>query len=260
MDKIKQEVTPPEDTQEVQEKKPQPSIGAEIANDKLTEASISTDAIDFEDSSFLEKNKHAGTPKEPEQGDASLDEEDDVDAYERSFVEKEIKKASVEDDLTPEEAMDKVIREIAEQPFEVAMNNLEVKKEDVISAAAGVFSSKGYFEDDFDLPFGGSVTMRSKTVNDYVDYTEYVRRLLLDPISQKEFDTFTQMRNMAYAVVSIDGDDISEMSTDDKFELLKNMSEIKITAIINNTKSFWRITHLLLHPGLVDFLVSTPEE
>lgn len=230
----------------------------EVASNSLNEESISTDAIDFEESSFLEKNKHAGKSKEKKETDK--EEEGDADAYEQNFIDKELQKVEEDDDLTPEEAMDKVIREIAEQPFEVAMNNLEVSKEAIIHAAAGVFSAKGYFEQEFKLPFGGSVTMRSKTVNDFVDYTEYVRRLLLDPISQKEFDTFTQLRNLAYAVVELDGDDLSAMDIEDRFERLKDTSEVKITAIVNVTKEFWRTSHLLLHPGLVDFLVSTPEE
>jgi len=256
---MKNSITPPSDTEETAkqtaEEKFEEFKKVESANDKLTEDNISTEAIDFEESSFLEKNKHAGQKTEaPKEED-----EDNAEAYEQSFVDKEMNKAE-EEDLSPEEAMDKVIREIADQPFEVAMSNLEVEKNQVVEAASGIFSSKGYFEKDYSLPFGGEVTMRSKTVNDYVDYTEYVRRLLLDPISQKEFDTFTQMRNLSYAIVAIDGDDISELSIDDKFALLTGMSEIKITAIINNTKVFWRITHLLLHPGLVDFLAQTPEE
>lgn len=246
-----------DNTVETHKNKPEKSRGREVANDSLTESSISTDAVDFEDSSFLEENKHAGKSTDVKK---SEDEADDVDEYEKNFIDREIAKAEEEYELSEEEAMDKVIKEIAEQPFEVAMNNLEVSKDNLIRAASGVFSSKGYFEQEFSLPFGGNITMRSKTVNDYVDYTEYVRRLLLDPISQKEFDTFTQLRNMAYAVVVIDGDDLSQMDIEDKFQMLRNTSEVKITAIINLTKEFWRTTHLLLHPGLVDFLVSIPEE
>ncbi len=261
MSNKKEDVLPPEDktaqkiSPEDQAKMDEFSKN-EIAHDKLNEDSISTEAIDFEESSFVEKNKHAGkkTPK-PKQEDS-----DDVDDYENSFIEAEAEKIVEEDNLTEEEKMDKIVHEIADQPFEVAMGNLEVNKEDLIRAAAGVFSAKGYFEQDFDLPFGGSVTMRSKTVNDYVDYTEYVRRLLLDPISQKEFDTFTQLRNLSYAVVTLDGDDLSDMEIEERFKLLTNTSEIKITAIINLTKGFWRVAHLLLHPGLVDFLASSPEE
>ncbi len=247
-----EEVTPPRESGES-------SVRAEVASDSLTENAISTEAIDFEDSSFVEKNKHAGTHSVKSD---TIEEKDNIDEYEKSFLDKPTTDDSdcVAEELTTEQQMDKVIREIAEQPFEVAMNNLEVAQEDVVSAAEGVFSSKGYFEKEFSLPFNGAVTMRSKSVNDYVDYSEYVRRLLLDPISQKEFDTFTQIRNLAYAIVVIDGDDISHLPVEERFDMLRKMSEIKITAIINNTKSFWRVTHLLLHPGLVDFLAHMPEE
>lgn len=250
-------VQPPKEEETKQSENVEQPKRVEVANDKLTENSISTEAIDFEDSAFLEKNKHAGKPKEKKE---TKTEEDSAEAYEQSFIDKELQKTEEEENLTEEEAMDKVIREIAEQPFEVAMNNLEVSKESIIRAAAGVFSNKGYFEQEFKLPFNGSVTLRSKTVNDYIDYTEYVRRLLIEPISQKEFDTFTQLRNLAYAIVELDGDDWSAMSIDDRFNKLRGTSEVKITAIINTTKEFWRICHLLLHPGLVDFLASTPEE
>jgi len=255
---IKEEVLPPKqsksDTDKDTEKKLQELDKGNVARGSLSEDSISTEAIDFEESSFLEKNKNAGVIPGPKE-----DDEEDVDDYERSFIEKESERLK-DENVSEEDAMDQIMHEIADQPFEVAMGNLEVDKSDLIKAAAGVFSSKGYFEQDFDLPFGSSVTMRSKTVNDYVDYTEYVRRLLLDPISQKEFDTFTQLRNLSYAVVALDGDDMSEMSANDRYDMLKETSEVKITAIINTTKSFWRIAHLLLHPGLVDFLAQSPEE
>lgn len=223
----------------------------ETASEGLTEDSISTEAIDFEDSSFLEENDHKGDSESKE-----------LDEYEKEIVEKSaVKKEEDEEEyLSPEQKMDKIIKEIANQPFEVALGNLEISKEEVIRAAHGIFSSKGYFESTYNLPFGGTVTMRSKTVNDYIDYTEYVRRLLLDPISQKEFDTITQLRNMAYAVVEMDGDDFSEMGIEDKFNMLRNTSEVKVTALINETVTFWRTAHMLLHPGLIDFLASTPEE
>ena len=258
---MKKNITPPEETvekaKETEEELVMPGTKrADVAHESLSEDSISTEAIDFEDSSFVEENKHKGKKAVS----VADNDDDDTDEYERKFIEAEIDRISKDEDISEEAAMDKVIREIAEQPFEVAMNNLEVTKAQVIHAATGVFSSKGYFEMDFSLPFGGSVTMRSKSVNDYVDYNEYVRRLLLDPISQKEFDTFTQLRNMTYAIVSMDGDDYSEMDIEDKFTMLKGTSEIKITAIVNEAKPFWRVTHLLLHPGLVDFLAETPEE
>jgi hypothetical protein len=261
MSNVTKDVLPPEDkldakiSQEDQAKLDEISRN-EVAHDKLNESSISTEAIDFEESSFVEKNKHAGTQQK---SDKDVN-DDDVDDYENEFIRAEAEKVIEEENMSDEERMDKVVREIADQPFEVAMGNLEVERDELVRAAAGIFSPKGYFEQDFQLPFGGSVTMRSKTVNDYVDYTEYVRRLLLDPISQKEFDTFTQLRNLSYAIVVLDGDDLSSMDIEDRFELLKNTSEIKVTAIINLTKSFWRIAHLLLHPGLVDFLASSPEE
>ena len=238
--------------------KESPERKVETASDNLEEDSISTEAIDFEDSSFIAKNKNRkkDDTKKEEHKDENED-EDDVDDYEKSFLGKDEKP---EDDVPIEKKMDDIIHEIADQPFEVAMDNLEVKKEDLIHAAAGIFSQKGYFEEEYDLPFGDSVTLRSKTVNDYIDYTEYVRRLLLEPISQNEYDTFTQIRNLTYAVVVIDGDDISQLPTEEKFNILYNMNEAKISAIINSTKQFWRISHLLLHPGLVDFLVSIPEE
>jgi hypothetical protein len=239
--------------------KPPKGNSTEVASESLTEDSISDEAIDFEDNSFLEKNKHSGKSKKDAKDSADDEEEDDADEYEQKFID-EHKPDEKKESVDPEELMDTIIREIAEQPFEVAMSNLEITREQVISAAEGVFSKKGYFEHEFALPFTGSVTMRSKTVNDYVDYTEYVRRLLLDPISQKEFDTYTQLRNMTYAVVELDGDDLSELPIEERFDILRNTSEVKITAIINTTRSFWRVAHLLLHPGLLDFLAQTPEE
>jgi len=261
----------------------------------ITEEDIPDNAIDFEASMFVEENsakgeaikdiaKKASKTKEDSSSDAAKDEpeekdtdverdntkEDDVESEEAGMTEEEyvleqLKKsesqseAQEEEELTPEEKMNKILREIAEQPFDVAMTNLEVDRDEVVNAAREVFE-KGYFEMTFELPFNNHVRLRSKTINDFIDYTEYVRRLLLKPISQKEFDTLSQMRNLSYAIVELDGDDWSQLNIDDKYKMLMDMSEQKITAIINATTRFWKVAHLLLHPKLNDFLSQSPEE
>jgi hypothetical protein len=235
---------------------PPPSKGPTVMSAKEAEESISTTAIDFEESSFVSENKFAS------KGDAVKPEEDednsDAEEYEKSFIEG--KDDSSEDDVQDEDTIDKVMHELADQPFEVAMSNLEVTKDEVLFAAEQVFSKKGYFEMEFDLPFNGHITLRSKTINDYINYTEYVRRLLLDPISQKEFDAVTEARHLGYAIVELDGDDFSGYDIEDKFDMVRNMSEPKLTSILNTTKKFWRVAHVLLHPGLSDFLLKTHVE
>jgi len=242
-------VTPPP----VQEKK-------HVLTVEDAEASISTGAIDFEDSSFVEENKFKSAGKDKVAPEENNDEKDgDAEAYEKQFIDNAGEKQEV-DDHDSRENMEKIMQELADQPFEVAMSNLEVEKEDLLSAAEQVFSKSGFFEMDFNLPFGGTVTLRSKTINDYIDYTEYVRRLLLDPISKNEFNAVTEARHLAYAIVELDGDDYSQLDIEDKFKMVRDMSEIKLTTILNSTKSFWRVAHVLLHPGLSDFLLRTHEE
>jgi hypothetical protein len=255
---------------------------------EVTEDSISTKAVNFEDSSFLAKNeakKGSGSSKKTDSSkeeaqDVSQDEDDVVDEaqdvkedpyidedfdnseaeeFERQFEDTSSDVAEEETEESEAELMDRVMSEIADQPFEVAMENLQVSKEDVILAGKGVFSKKGYFEMRFELPFGEYVILRSKTVNDFIDYNAYVRRLLLEPISQKEYDTFTQMRNTAYAIAELDGVDYRDIDIEEKFEVVSAMSEIKITAIINATARFWRVAHLLLHPKAIDFFLNSPE-
>jgi hypothetical protein len=261
---------------------------------EVTEDSISTKAVNFEDSSFLAKNeaktgkkgKEKPSVNNEESGSSEdeiedngieedgttdksdvLDFDEDFDNSEAEEFEKQFETTSSDDDSDDEdkkeeseaELMDRVMSEIADQPFEVAMENLQVSKEDVIMAGKGVFSKKGYFEMRFELPFGEYVILRSKTVNDFIDYNAYVRRLLLEPISQKEYDTFTQMRNTAYAIAEIDGVDYRDVDIEEKFEIVSAMSEIKITAIINATARFWRVAHLLLHPKAIDFFLNSPE-
>ena len=112
----------------------------------------------------------------------------------------------------------------------------------------------------FTLPFDGSITLRSKTTLDNLDYAKYIRRLGIEKISQMEYDTLEQIRNLSYAIITLDGVDYSEKTYEEKYEMLLSMSEAKVAAIIVETVSFWRVSHLLLHPGLIDFLQQTPEE
>jgi len=216
----------------------------DVAQETLTEDSISTEAIDFEDSSFVEKNKYASNK-------TAEDKKEDVD---------DIEQQEEVDTRTDEERYKELMDEISEQPFELAVSNLEVDEEDVIKAAREVLSPLGYFEKSYKLPFGSTFTLRSKTINDFTDYLEYVRRLMVDPITEKQYETLTQIRNLSYALVEIDGDDLSEMEIEDKFQFLYAMSDAKITMIIQQSVDFWRISHLLLHPGLTDFLLEQPQQ
>ena len=75
-----------------------------------------------------------------------------------------------------------------------------------------------------------------------------------------EYDTLEQIRNLSYALVVLDGVDYSKKSYEERYDALLEMSEAKISAIISNTVSFWRVSHLLLHPGLIDFLGQTSGE
>jgi len=235
-------------------------MGEDITPPKIAEEekSISTSAIDFEKSSFLEENPNKGNTLQKDIKQVADTDNNDAEEYEKQFLSQE--STEEPEEVDPTEKIDSIIKEIAEQPFEVAMSNLEVSKEDIIKAAEGIFSKNGYFEMEFDLPFGGHITLRSKTINDFIDYNEYVRRLLLEPISKREFDTITELRHLAYALVELDGDDYSSMGIEDKFKLIRSLSDVKITAILNKTVRFWRVAHLLLHPGLTDFLMQTPEE
>jgi len=257
---------------------------------RVREDSISKKAVNFEDSSFVSENKsgkkvekkpakkmkkeestpvvveevvveEAVEPVIEENNDEDFD-NSEAEAFEAKHGGTDEKKEDEPEEETEEQEenrVEKAMEEIAEQPFEVAMENLEVTKAEVVNAARGVFGKNGYFEMEFSLPFGENFTLRSKSVNDYVDYNSYVRRLLLEPISQKEYDTFTQMRNLSYAMASIDGEDIGDKTVEEKFEIISALSEIKITAIINVSKKFWRVTHLLLHPKAIDFFSQSPE-
>ncbi len=229
-----------------QEETANQAIQAETANENLTEDSISSEAVDFEDHSFAEDNDH----KQKDTGDLS-----DV---EKGYVE-DAKKEEVKDTRTKEEIITDVMKDIASAPFEVAMSNIGVDEEVLIEAARGIFSANGYFELSFDLPFGGKVTLRSKTTLDNLDYATYIRRLGIEKISQLEYDTLEQIRNLSYAVRELDGIDYSKRTYDERYKAFLSMSEAKTAAIIGRTVMFWRVSHLLLHPGLIDFLEQTPE-
>ena len=222
-------------------------VTADTANENLTEDSISSQAVDFEEHSFIEENGHAQKN------------DDELSDKEKEYI-KEGNKESEKDNRTEEEITMGVMKDIASAPFETAMANIGVNQEDLISAARGIFSVDGFFDMTFKLPFEGSITLRSKTTLDNLDYAKYIRRLGIEKISQLEYDTLEQVRNIGYALRSLDGVDYSDKSYEDKYNALLGMSEAKVASIVSNTVSFWRVSHLLLHPGLIDFLEQTPGE
>ncbi len=192
-------------------KKTNSGIAPEVASENLSEDSISSEAVDFEDITFAEENKHA------DQDTGGLSEK------EKEYIKEGNKKESA-DTRTKEEIIIGVMKDIASAPFETAMSNIGVDKEDLIYAAKGIFSADGYFEMDFKLPFGGNVTLRSKTTLDNLDYAMYIRRLGIEKISQLEYDTLEQIRNLAYALRALDGVDYSEKTYEEKYDALLTMS------------------------------------
>ncbi len=221
------------------------AIAAETASENLTEDSISSEAVDFEEHSFAEENKHT-------------DDGSELSDQEKEYI-KEGKEEKSKDTRTQEEITIDVMKDIASAPFEVAMSNIGVDEDALIEAARGIFSSNGFFEMSFKLPYGGSVTLRSKTTLDNLDYAIYIRRLAIEKISQLEYNTLEQIRNLSYAVRELDGVDYSNKTYEEKYQMFLETSEAKVAAIISNTVMFWRVSHLLLHPGLIDFLEQTPE-
>ena len=222
-------------------------IAADAANENLTEDSISSQAVDFEEHSFAEENKH------------SAKDTGELSDKEKEYIE-EGKDKKKEDVKSKEETIMDVMKDIASAPFETAMSNIGVDESDLISAARGIFSSDGFFDMKFELPFDGSITLRSKTTLDNLDYAVYIRRLGLEQISQLEYDTLEQLRNLSYALRELDGVDYSEKGYEEKYDMLLSTSEAKVASIVSATVSFWRVSHLLLHPGLIDFLEQTPGE
>ena len=187
--------------------KEKPGIVAETANEHLTEDSISSEALDFEDHSFAEENKH------------SVEDSGELSDKEKEYI-AESKESDIEDGRTKEEVIRDVMKDIASAPFETAMSNIGVNEGELIVAAKGIFSADGYFDMNFKLPFGGNVTLRSKTTLDNLDYAIYIRRLGIEKISQLEYDTLEQIRNLAYAIRTLDGVDHSKKTYDEKYNLL----------------------------------------
>ena len=83
-----------------------------------------------------------------------------------------------------------------------------------------------------------------------------MRRILITQISQREFETLRQLRQLSYAIVNWGLDDIQDYDAEAKFKYLLSKDELAITMVINASRNFWRISHLLMHPGAVSFLES----
>ncbi len=227
-------------------------IRPEVASEHLSEDSISSKAIDFEDNSFAEKNGYQSTEL-PEEDTGALTEE------ELDYIKVSRKEKKEEDTRSKEDKIKDAMKDIASAPIEEAMSNMGVSEDELIMAAKGVFED-GFYVHTFKLPFGGSVTLSSRSTLDNLDYAMYIRRLGLEQISNLEYETLEQIRNLTYAIAELDGEDYSILEYEERYDKLLAMGEAKVAAIINHTSIFWKTAHILLHPGLVDFLEQTPEE
>ena len=221
-------------------------IKPEVASEHLSEDSISSKAIDFEDNSFVEENGH-------QTDTGALTEE------EQEYIKESRKEKKEDDTRSKEDKIKDVMKDIASAPIEEAMSNIGVSEDELTMAAKGVFEN-GFYTHSFKLPFGGSVTLSSRSTLDNLDYAMYIRRLSLEQISNLEYETLEQIRNLTYAITKLDGEDYSALEYEERYDRLLAMGEAKVAAIINCTSIFWKTAHILLHPGLIDFLGQTPEE
>ncbi len=251
------------------------------------EAKISTEAQDLEDMFGAEENDHAGSldeinkeKQEPisvdtdSQGNASDPSQQGAvnemkDAIQKGKEEaiKEVARVAKKEEAKKRERVsaqkkdnnseDDVFAAMMKQPFSIVMENLEVTETDFHNACRSLFV-KGYYTEEINI-LGFKVVLRSKNMNNHVDFAEYMRRILITQISQREFETLRQLRQMAYAIVSYGGEDWSELSIADKFEKLLDKDEMILTMIINSSTHFWRISHLMMHPGALSFLERLPQ-
>jgi len=140
-------------------------------------------------------------------------------------------------------------------PFEVAVQNLKVDKEKLIESGRQMFE-KGYFEEEFKLPFGNNFTLRTSKAIDDLDYYTFVMEAIKKDMSIEEFNYLLSIRNMAKALVKFRGEDYSNKATEEKMDMLLNMSAPLVKSMLEVSKDFWSILMLMMHPGFVGFLMS----
>jgi hypothetical protein len=140
-------------------------------------------------------------------------------------------------------------------PFEVAMQNLKVNKEEIIEAGRQIFE-KGYYEVEIKLPFNNSFVLRTSKAVDDLDYYAFVSDAIKKDMNIQEFNYMLNIRNMAKALQSFQGKDYSKESIDKKIDMLLSLSAPLIKSMLEASKGFWSILMLTMHPEFVGFLMS----
>ena len=145
-------------------------------------------------------------------------------------------------------------QQLLKQPIELAIQNLGLEEEEVIEAAKQLFET-GDFVKTFDLPFGLSFTLKTRKVFDDIDYFTFIKEAIEQNVTIDQFEFMNSIRNLAHAIQRIGKEDYSELSVQERYEILKQKPASLIGAIMARSKKFWRISIILIHSELVDFLL-----
>jgi len=144
--------------------------------------------------------------------------------------------------------------QILSMPFEIAMENLKVSKEEVIEAGKQLFET-GNFKYEIELPFGNKCVLQSKKVLDEADYFSFLFNAIEKQMNMEEFQYILNIRNLAHSLVSINDEDYTDKTFEEKYEMLMDMPAPFVAAILNASSKFWAILLLMLHKDFVGFLI-----
>lgn len=263
------------------------------------DVSISNDAQDLEDLFYADDNDHSGetediieeteevpvksdtksgpieihadehgNAKDPEQQGAVAEMKAEIDKGKKA-AEEEVKRFQAEEEAKKAESKarvakkqtelsdDEMLAAMMKQPFNIVMENFGIEGAEFTQACRDLFI-KGHYSVTIDL-LGLKIVLRSKNMNNHVDFADYMRRILIGQISQREFETLRQLRQLSYAIVEYGDEDWSELDIKEKFDKLLEKDEMAITMLINASVNFWRISHLMMHPGALSFLEIKPQ-
>lgn len=221
-------------------------------------ANISEDAQDLEEMFYAEDNAYAGQIEDDSEAEAKEGEQKQTEPENSDEEQKKsdaINEKILEELFSPEQAFQQMMK----QPFEIVMENMKIDEDEFVKKCEELFA-KGHFTYNIKI-LNVEIELRSKNIHDHIDFAAFLRMILQrDDISQREYETLRQARQLVYAIKTFNGEDWTKYDIEERWEKVQELDELVVSMIINASEKFWKISNLMLHPGVVDFLQKRPQK
>lgn len=145
------------------------------------------------------------------------------------------------------------IKDFIDKPIEILAEDFRIKDSEIISAIKSVVEH-GMFLYEFTGLDGKKIILQPKKQVETIDYFSFVAELVDDPsLTVAGYKSITAARLTAYALHTWAGEDVSDLTIDEKYEILQNTDEISLSYLLNKAQKFWKISTILSHPEIDSF-------